>query len=162
MTTIAWDGTTLSADKRCTNGAGAITVVTKILKLPDGRLVGASGNEHLCSIWMDWIVEKNNPIPDELLPSRVIKKKFSLPFMKKKFVKSIPWCQGLEIFPEGKFLKYDRGRGRVLEDKWIAIGSGSKYALGAMALGASSEQAISVAMQFDSNTGNGIDTLELN
>jgi hypothetical protein len=43
-----------------------------------------------------------------------------------------------------------------IEEPFIAIGSGSAYAMGAMAAGASAERAIAIAVEFDPNTGKGI------
>ena len=43
-----------------------------------------------------------------------------------------------------------------IEMPYFAWGSGAKYALGAMAKGASAEEAINIACQFDPYSGNGV------
>ena len=47
------------------------------------------------------------------------------------------------------------------EDEQFAIGSGRDYALAAMRLGKSAEEAVLLAAEFDPGTGNGVDTLTL-
>lgn len=44
---------------------------------------------------------------------------------------------------------------------YIAIGSGSEYAMGAMAQGATAEEAVAIAHKFDPNTGPNIVRVEL-
>ena len=46
MTTVAWDGKELAADRRMVIG-GCVYETTKIRRLSDGRLVGAAG----CNAW---------------------------------------------------------------------------------------------------------------
>ena len=47
------------------------------------------------------------------------------------------------------------------EDRQAAVGSGRDFALAAMHLGKSAEEAVLVAAEFDPGTGNGVDTLTL-
>lgn len=56
-----------------------------------------------------------------------------------------------ELEPDG-FLN------EISEDNYLAIGSGSSFALGALAMGATPEQAIKIAMKFDSGTGGRVRT----
>lgn len=48
-----------------------------------------------------------------------------------------------------------------LDADYVAIGSGSDYAMGAMAQGATAEEAVAIAHKFDPNTGPGIVRVEL-
>jgi 20S proteasome alpha/beta subunit len=55
-------------------------------------------------------------------------------------------------------LLYSDGRGLFLNRLFYAIGSGSDYAMGAMAHGASAEEAVRIAAAFDAYTGGKIRT----
>jgi len=55
-------------------------------------------------------------------------------------------------------LLYSDGRGLFLDKPFYAIGSGSDYAMGAMAHGASAEEAVRIAAVFDTATGGKIRT----
>lgn len=47
MTTIAWDGKTLAADRRVTCGGVTDAKVHKIVRREDGALAGSAGNTSL-------------------------------------------------------------------------------------------------------------------
>ena len=140
MTTIAWDGTTLAADKRCTIG-GVQHTISKIRRGKTGNLVGYAGNctlgervlSALCegAEWPDAQADKHD------------------------------FCAVMEITPDGQCLKHERFGSFIVEDECFAIGSGADFALMAMHLGKSASEAVELASRFDTASGNGVDTLTL-
>jgi hypothetical protein len=48
-----------------------------------------------------------------------------------------------------------------IEDKKYAIGSGRDFAIGAMEMGASAEEAVLVASKYEVSCGNSVDILDL-
>jgi len=138
MTTIAWDGTTLAADRRISSGTVTYST-TKIRQTGDGRLIGATGDFGVCSEMLDWL-DKGGTRPCCQDSER--------------------WASALEIMPDGACWMHNRDSRWLVEDAFVAIGSGRDYAMATMALGYSAEKAIEIASRFDPGTGNGIDTLE--
>lgn len=144
MTTIAWDGRTLAADTRSSWGGtptdGAVRKIFEAVH-PQGRLlVGCSGISEECNaVWL-WMTgqRKDEPIVTDLRIMAVDESGFV-------FVGSKPgyWAE-------------------VGRRPW-ALGSGTDYALGAMAAGADARNAVRIASTLDVGTGieRGIDTLEL-
>ena len=140
MTTIAWDGKTLAGDKQSTSG-NTPTVTVKVAKIKRGKevyLVGfcgrlADGQAFFRFVERDF--QDAPPIND--LSAMVIKRDGTVTTYSD--VNANPCALGKL-------------------DYW-AVGSGSDYALGAMAFGATAEQAIEVATKLDIYTGMGIDTV---
>lgn len=140
MTTIAWDGTTLAGDKRATFGS-IRTTVTKIRRGPKGNLVGISGTFSLSEPIFDWLLHGA-----ERPEAQGEKNDF---------------CGIIEITPDGRCFKHERHGCFRIEDPFFAVGTGSDFAIAAMALGHSAAEAVALAARFDTNTGDGIDTLGL-
>ncbi|MFZ6813556.1 hypothetical protein ACO0K3_03745 [Undibacterium sp. Rencai35W] len=141
MTTIAWDGKTLAADKRCTSD-GVISVVTKLYKVK-GCLLAAAGD-------FDRIQEMIHWFRKGCMPS-------NLPLFQRD---NADFVGLIVIRPDKKIYRYDRGPyPHKYESPTIAIGSGGNFALAAMHLGCTAVDAVRVACEFDCYSGNGIDTL---
>jgi hypothetical protein len=141
MTTIAWDGSTLAADRRAT-GEGFAYTITKIRRCADGRLVGAAGNVSAVVALLDWQADGRAGDPPLSLSST-------------------DWHDMIEVEPDGSvWLWGDHGRYRI-HDRTAAIGSGACYARAAMACDRDAPAAIAVASLFDPKTGPDVDTLEL-
>lgn len=137
MTTIAWDGSTLAADRRISSGTVTYST-TKIRRTEDGRLIGATGDFGVCTAMLDWL-EKGGSRPSCQDGER--------------------WVSALEIMPDLTCWMHNRdGRWRV-EDPFVAVGSGRDYAMAVMALGRTSREAVEIAARFDPGTGNGVDEL---
>lgn len=143
MSVIAWDGKTLAADKRACNGT-FVRTVTKIFKVR-GCLIGYAGSPDFGNELRNWFAEGEEP-------------------------KSFPACQRdkddwvpfIVIRPNGHVYKYERTPYPIrFEDQHFAIGCGRDYAMAAMHLGKTAQEAVEVACALDSGCGNGIDTLEL-
>lgn len=140
MTIVAYKDGVLAADKQCCD-AGMARTVTKIRRLKDGRLAGASGNSSMCRRMLDWIddgadISKHPDTKDQ--------------------------CNVLVVNLDGSLDLYDEGAAAIkLEDPFAAIGCGRDYALGAMACGASAVKAVDIACRFDIHCGQGVDMLRL-
>jgi ATP-dependent protease HslVU (ClpYQ) peptidase subunit len=140
MTTIAWDGTTLAADRRATLGSVRMTVC-KIGRGRDGNLVGVSGTAALIEAVLHWLCEGG-----ERPEGQDDKGDF---------------CAVLEVTAEGEVYRHERlGRFRVL-DRFFAVGSGADFAMAAMHCGRTAAEAVAVAAHFDTMTGDGVDSLDL-
>lgn len=140
MTTIAWDGRTLAADKRCNIGSVHHTI-TKIRRGANGNLVGYAGNCSLGEEVLTWLCEGGErPEPQS---------------------EAKEFCSVIEITPDGTCLHHERWAPFTVENQHYAVGSGASFALAAMACGKTAAEAIEIAALFDSNTGNGVDVLPL-
>lgn len=141
MTTVAWDGRTLAADRRVTGGS-AIAAVTKLRAYPDGRVAGVAGCIVRGRLFLDWLGDPQRAeAPDwqDHVDEHVI---------------------ALEIFPNGAIRRHGRHGWHPIAGRLAAIGSGAGFALGAMAAGKSAAGAIRIAGRFDEFTGNGVTCLQ--
>ena len=139
MTTIAWDGATLAADRRISSGT-VVYSSTKIRRTADGRLIGATGDTGVCMAMLDWLEQGGErPVCQD----------------------SERWASAIEILPDGHCWMLNRDSRWRVEDAFAAIGSGRDYAMAVMALGHGAERAIDIAARFDPGTGNGSDALHL-
>jgi hypothetical protein len=142
MSVIAWDGFELAADKMCTQ-SGLTRTVTKIYRIND-FLVGSCGDLDEVNRFFQWVKdgEKSKDFP---------------------LAKDCPeWSDGLIIRRDGTMHTYARSYLPVhIEDKLFAMGSGSDFAVAAMACGKNSREAVEIACKFNAHCGNGVDTLKL-
>lgn len=69
--------------------------------------------------------------------------------------------EAIELHPDGIFLYEPNGARYHIKDGFYAVGSGGPYAMGAMAMGASPEEAVAIAARFDPNTGGEVEVLKL-
>jgi ATP-dependent protease HslVU (ClpYQ) peptidase subunit len=144
MTVIAWDGKTLAADKR-TNFGGLHATTTKVHRLPDGRLVGCSGNTAQIAEIVHWL---GSGADADKMPTAQRDAKECV--------------SALVILPGGAILQYENTPHPIrIENRMWAIGSGRDFAIAAMHLGKTAHQAAVLACELDCNCGNGIDTLTL-
>lgn len=140
MTTIAWDGTTLAADKQATN-AGLRRTVTKIFRAGD-LMFAACGDLAESLEVIEWI--KAGADPEKLPASQ----------------RSERWNSIFTVTKQGVIKVYECGPYPIqFEDEIFACGSGRDFALGAMRMGADAVRAVEVASGFDSGTGCGVDRL---
>lgn len=78
-------------------------------------------------------------------------------------IPSMEHVQAVCISKERKLYMFDSDpRPYVIDDKVYAIGSGSNFALGALAAGASPRDAIRIAARYDPGTGGRIRSYKLN
>lgn len=140
MTTIAWDGATMAADKRANIGGVRLTI-TKIRRGRDGNLVGIAGAAALFEELFAWLCD-GAPRPDAQSEKG-------------------DWAEVLEVDPEGRVWRHERLGRFLVEDRCYAIGSGGAVARAAMELGCDAAAAVRMAARFDTSTGDGIDAMPL-
>lgn len=71
-------------------------------------------------------------------------------------------CSFMVIRPDGEIHVFDGTHTPVvIEDGYVACGSGRDYAMAAMYLGCDAKKAVEVACAHDTSCGRGIDVLEL-
>lgn len=142
MTTIAWDGRTLAADKRATN-SGLVRTVTKLFRA-NGFMVAVCGDLSHGLEMVEWISRGADPAT---LPAQQ---------------RSENWSSIVTIDNSGVVRLYEQGAiPFVVEDQHFACGSGRDYAMAAMHLGCDAARAVGVATVFQCDTGNGVDTMTL-
>lgn len=148
MTTIAWDGCTLAADKKASRNGMAHTV-TKIHRLArgpyDNYLAGICGHLSTGIEVLEWLESGADPA--------------TFPERQKDSDTS---AHVLMISPEGKVSLLEESYIPMsFDDTIFAIGTGREIAMGAMKFGASAREAVQIATQLDNSTGMGIDVLHL-
>jgi ATP-dependent protease HslVU (ClpYQ) peptidase subunit len=142
---IAWDGTTLAADKRSTS-LGLISTVTKIFRV-QGGLVAFSGDYGVAMAMLNWF--KNEDQRPELFPD-----------CNKDNAKAD--CHTMLIDPNRDIWVFQNNPYPFrLEQSRHALGSGRDFALATMSLGFDAKRAVEVAIVHQSDCGNGVDVLKL-
>jgi hypothetical protein len=145
VTVIAWDGKTLAADKRGSQGGFTFTV-TKIFRVGD-RLVGFAGNASRIGEFRAWLEAGADP---KAYP------------VNKHEGDGSECCWMLVIRADGVIEKYESsGYPIIVEERHFASGNGRDYATAAMHLGCDAKTAVDIACRFDDSCGNGVDTLTL-
>lgn len=139
MTTVAFDGETLAADRQMSFHS---VQVNKIYRLRDGSLAGGCGTMTLVQQLIRWL-DGQGPAPD---PSP---EKYTVLHISKERGKPV-----LRLSVDGKVPI-------ILRTKRFAIGSGSDYAMGAMDVGANAARAIRIASKYDPATGRQVDSMKL-
>lgn len=141
MTTVVYCRTdrVLAADRRVVNGCDKICApMTKIRRLSDGSMVGVSGSVaalQLVAEWLDGGCEGRFRGPED--------------------------SEYLVISPDGDVHQIQDGIMFEIEDDIPYMGSGGQVALGAMAQGATAQEAVMIASRYDINSGDGVDMLQL-
>lgn len=147
MTTVAWDGKTMAADKQMTLGnMRHSNIQGKILRgeyhgLP--ALFAGAGTKVYSAAVIEWLAAG---MPAEHKPE--------MPETPDSFTVVV-------VTEPGLYLYVDSLRPIPLGPCKYAIGTGEDYARGAMAAGASAKRAVEIACTFDVNSGMGVDTLTL-
>ena len=134
MSTVAYDGKSLAADKQCC--ATYKTRARKVFRLADGRLFGGAGVfEQVLAVraWLNEGGEKPERLDD--------------------FAGILVDLNGTAYRLEERLI-----RDRILE-RCHAVGSGAPFAITAMALGKTAREAVRIAAGFDPRTGGGVDVL---
>lgn len=144
MTTIAYDGLAVAADRQSTFGSTPVACVTpKLHRLTfesEEAIVGACGAISSFAPAVEWLRNRKKPRP-QFVPS------------------GDPDFSIMVVTKSGRVL-YAAGDLQFVElpkrHAW-AIGSGCDYALGAMMAGANAHDAVLIAGKLDTGTGMGID-----
>ncbi|MDR6334498.1 hypothetical protein GGQ86_002980 [Xanthobacter flavus] len=143
MTTIVFRDGVLAADRRAFAGEKLpIGAKTKIARLADGSLIGASTPNPGTSERFRRLVEEQGPA-GAYPPGMNV--------------------QALLVLPNGDVFYFKDGEAFAgpLDGAFFAIGSGSEYAIGALMAGASAVAAVEIACQCDVWSGSGVDVLTL-
>lgn len=138
MTTVAWDGKTLAADRLSLGGGTRFGEVTKIAKSPNGILVGAAGHLTATAGFLRWVKGDMKGKKPPLNNSTA-----------------------MVIYPNGTVELHDENGYSSIEADYVAIGSGEDYAIAAMTLGHTAKEAVEVAIKVSTTSGGGIDCLTL-
>lgn len=154
MTVVAWDGRTLAADRRMTDGAGLIRAVRKIhawtehdqgLARPAGLAI--TGDAAVGSEMLEWL--KAGAVP-EAWPEAAREDEATLIVVLRN---------------EGRpatIRQYTRGPyPMTVLDEISAWGSGRDFALAGMSLGLNAAKAVELACRFDCYSGGGVDLIDL-
>lgn len=133
MTTIAYRDGVLAADTLCCFGNSRDGFATKAVKRGP-YLAAASGAVAAMGRFLDWVrgglQGEPPPMPD-----------------------GDHTTFGIIVCPDGSCLTFGPSGWERTKADTYAIGSGADYAQGALAMGASAEEAVRIAMQFDVKTG---------
>jgi len=149
MTTIAYRDGCMAADTQAYLGRGepGHARKLKVHRLVDGSLLGVSSSIVGAALRLvDWV---NGGCDQQSMP--VIKDgerehEFEM----------------LRVFEDGVVHYFnDTYHWTVIEARYFAIGSGSKYALGAMSAGCSASGAVAIACEFDQYSGGNVEQWKL-
>lgn len=141
MTIIAYDGKTVASDRQMTDN-GLKSAAQKIFKLEDGTVIAVVGDFALSLAMKDWYIAGR---PEGKCPCNHDKNNYG----------------SIVVFkPDGTIEEYENYETPVqIIDPFMAWGSGRNYAMTALALGKSAEEAVKLACQFDVFCGMGFDSL---
>lgn len=143
MTVIAWDGTSLAADKM--TDFGGLHATTTTVQRIRGCLVAGCGNAALVRELQAWFADGAEPA--------------RFPAAQRDLKEC---CSLLVVQPGGVLLQYENGPfPLVLEKRHWAIGSGRDFAMMAMHLGKSARQACELTAELCNTCGNGVDSMVL-
>lgn len=143
MTTIAFDGKTMACDTRV-SGSHTYNTDTKIYE-NEFVVIGVAGDAGVGIL----LVEDD---------SILVPKHYDFDFS------ALVWVKDIETLCKVEFYKsWDCALSSVITiaDDFAAVGSGAPYALAAMYLGHTATRSVTVASQFDINTGGKIITKQL-
>lgn len=144
MTTIVFKDGDLAADTLMTTGNLQSGFWNKIEKTDDGRLIGCCGFLSQANELKMWL---KNP-----------------PGKRSTTFKSGDDCRGMEVLPDGTVNQFNSGSvvGVAMAGPFFAIGSGDQLAMGAMAAGATAEEAIAICIKLDTYTGGEVESITIN
>jgi ATP-dependent HslUV protease subunit HslV len=128
----------MAADGRVCSGSTIFgSNAKKIVRLKDGRIVGVAGNARCAAPFAAWLSDGGE-----------------MPELDEEF-------EALVLLPDGSAMTYDHKGRSIVEELPTATGSGREFALAAMDLGATPEQAVKIACERDMMSGGTITVLSL-
>lgn len=143
MTTVAWDGETLAADRLVTSGDNIKAAATRKVarRESDGALIGCAGEVCTIHAFMEWFFAGEEGVRPSLKASNLEH-----------------GCAAAIIVRPGLLLEFhDKCGWHPIESRPIAIGSGELGALVAMRCGKTAIQAVEIVSEFDVWSGGGVD-----
>lgn len=138
MTTVAYRMGMIAADTGVNLGDIRIGRITKIARHPSGLLIGASGTAGFCMAFLHWVLDGQDPDAE---PEPCTYEDGGME--RGIIVKPATPLVVRVLEPEGWF---------DLPCPYFAMGTGREIALGAFWKGADAQEAVSAAMEHDSNT----------
>jgi 20S proteasome alpha/beta subunit len=137
VTTIVYADGVMAADTQITVGATKYQG-TKIFRLKDGSLFGGAGDGPVVNRARDYLEGKRSTRP------------------------KVDQCVMLRVMPDGE-IRFHAATWdyEVLTDRFVAIGSGSEFALGALECGKGAVQAVEIACRRDANSGFPVESISL-
>jgi len=137
MTTIVVNKEAMACDTQTNMGHLKFKANGKIIRWK-GELIGQCGTVIAINQWLKWYKSKNRG--------------------EKNYPKTEEDFAMLVLKPNGDIYHWSNGdlEGLKIEEAFFSAGTGSEFALGAMSMGATLEQAIAVASKWDKNTGMGM------
>lgn len=145
MSTIAFDGKTVAADKQSTDNS-IRRACSKIKRIPSGELLAGCGPHGMVNVMMAWY-EAGADLTKYPVGQNDNQDWAILIVINPKTGKSIEYGKHPAI------MEFDAG-------PW-AWGSGREFAMAAMHCGCDATKAINVAAHFDTNTGIGVDVFSV-
>ena len=144
MTTIAWDGNLLAADRKG-NSDGMARDREKIIIVPDRRVAITWEGRHECGLVLaDWWL---NGCDVDKWPA---------------FQEDDEAWTRLLIFGVGEILEYERlPKAQAVTETPMAWGSGRAFALGAMAANMTAAEAVKIAGRYDIYSGLGVNFVRI-
>lgn len=142
MTVIAWDGTTLAADKRATGPGGKVSATTKISTAPGGQLLAMIGHGPTALELRAWWLDGADP---ERFPSAARADNADLLVIDHAGVRS--YCAGPHPM--------------TIEGRHVVAGSGGDLARGVLHMGGTAVEAVQAACLYRGDCGDGVDVLTL-
>lgn len=136
MSIIVYRDGVMASDSALSNDDSSIYANVKLLRLPDGTLLGGTGDQVLVQKWFRWVRCAEGPIPPEPLPTK--DKEFSILMVR-------PGEPPRSLFPDG-WLEYSGA-------EYMAVGSGAYFAYGALHAGANAAAAVRAAIHFSCTCG---------
>lgn len=144
MTTIAYRSGVLAFDSQVTSSSTVYGTVIKGKKTKR-FLLAAAGSCEDCDAWLDWMTDTGGDLK--------AKKDYGLD-------KDCE-MEGIAVDRKGNVSFYEsKCYPFTVDGRYHALGSGSAFAMGAMAFGATAKQAVQVSTQLDPYTGGTIRTLK--
>ncbi|MDX0180849.1 hypothetical protein GOC16_08285 [Sinorhizobium meliloti] len=139
MTTIAYRNGAIAGDTLVSGGGIHDCSAIKVARNERGDLAGASGTAHYCYHFLEWFRGgEKNPAPDVPEDNEAFIVRAADPIL-------------IECWEEpGRF---------VVSAPYYAVGSGKRLALGAMAFGATADQAVNCAAKHCVQTGGDVTVL---
>lgn len=140
MTIIVYRDGVMSADAAIFQGNLIAEYVRKITRLPDGGLIGCSGRSAVCREVCDWIANGADP---EKRPAAESEGNFI----------------ALHVRPDGKVFRIEHDM-KPYESvtEFNAIGAPFEFALGALAAGASAEDAVRLTIKYSIDAAGEVQT----
>lgn len=146
MSVVVWDGKTLAVDRQATCGELRMNVrKARYLACAD-ETVAWTGDHELGIVLANWY--ENGAKPEDWPPAQRDKDR---------------WCRLIVVSRRGglKFYEMEPVAQRYRDAPYAAFGSGRDFALGALAMGATAEQAAEVACRFCVTCGGGVDVFRV-